>query len=1406
MSDSLSKLQGRGSAVATNDGGRFKRALDYWNQVELLGQEVSLNKFKSDSSKGRFAEKVADDDFEYGETVSALAEMYVKQSKGTWAGLSRTDDDAKSSAPEWYALYFGELPVSLIAKRLIDGSWGDNTGNPDGISGLKADVFPLFEIVCSGGKIVKAGPTFSAWLCASYLDASSKGALSTEDYEACCSEYFKALMQKKEGGRNVKTAKGWADRSFIKFFGRDGKDAWEREGCSFDSVRLFFCSSKADALEWGPAKCSFFRRDIVWVKRHIAAVEPRIAGREETASSHRSSFVGKFMEPFKSLRSSRSGRPAEEQHGTFDLVRHYIDAGFMTEARLDARMDLLDRSAGEEELCDFYSKALFGGRTPAGRWPSRWELSLMQQVAVNLVAGESFKQRCKGSIRSEAAALDVADIFSVNGPPGTGKTTLLKDIVASFVVERAYWLARYAHPDDAFEAELFDDIRFYRLKDDRINDFGILVCSSNNSAVENISKELPLVDGMAKGLLGFEDDSPHRKEDLRKERGAVEGLEYFNEAARIQFGIGSDSDQGDMLLLSARLGNKENKASFCEALKEVHETMRGSETRAFSEKRDSFKRKYEEVCGLLNEHERRGAAGSGGAESARGHRCVSRDFVEGLLGDDSDARRRIQMENPSSTWEINRKRDELFLMALEFMREFVLSSHALKSNYAHLCKGWNGGCGRNDDRAKAFREHFCSLIQSLFLLTPVVSSTFSSIGRFFEDVRPEGDLGQKAPFGLLVVDEAGQAPPHVAIGALARCRRAIVVGDPKQVEPVVESYLDVLQNKWYGAVGPAFVREGTSVQVFADRQNNFGSSLGEADAGWYGCPLLVHRRCVSPMFDISNKVSYGGSMVQGTPDEKLVLNESGEMVCRYGRPSSCWVNVAGKEKGRKNHYVEKQGESAFALMKDSILKSKGAPSLFVISPFKAVADSFRRDLKKWVRTDPDLRDWREHLGEKDFDEYLQSNIGTVHTFQGKEADEVIFMLGCDSGSAGAVAWVGPNIVNVAASRAKKRLYVIGDIEVWKINPNVSAMKGVIDCQWLVEYEKFEKLERAFKESPTDELRKRLVEARARVMACIPSASSLPMKPIDARDRFGFDAGEDGSSEEFVVDMSNYLANTREKLNGIALSADASDGLWDEQAARDRFRSVPKDDLENICCLVKQGFLMRGVYNLFDMGSGDEQGLSGDMSICLLSFCKAAEILLRGGYLRLLKKANPGYRFDGKESKRELKNMKASDATLGVMGRVLKGNSVLLGELTRDERDEEWWRKFGNTVLNVSTTRNSVCHGSSDKRIDRSCYDRAMKDFFDEGIERKVGLLAEGKALSLLEAAVSDSRRVDDAQKAWKESCSRKAGREERPEESPCKAAAPAKEAAGGDAKTRSAAEGADGGRRRAPCRRNGRRE
>ncbi len=65
--------------------------------------------------------------------------------------------------------------------------------------------------------------------------------------------------------------------------------------------------------------------------------------------------------------------------------------------------------------------------------------------------------------------------------------------------------------------------------------------------------------------------------------------------------------------------------------------------------------------------------------------------------------------------------------------------------------------------------------------------------------------------------------------------------------------------------------------------------------------------------------------------------------------------------------------------------------------------------------------------------WLKDRAGTIHTFQGREADTVILLLGAPAKAQnGAREWAAgtPNILNVAVSRAKQNLYVVGSWKVW----------------------------------------------------------------------------------------------------------------------------------------------------------------------------------------------------------------------------------------------------------------------------------------------------------------------------------------------------------------------------------------
>jgi len=313
-------------------------------------------------------------------------------------------------------------------------------------------------------------------------------------------------------------------------------------------------------------------------------------------------------------------------------------------------------------------------------------------------------------------------------------------------------------------------------------------------------------------------------------------------------------------------------------------------------------------------------------------------------------------------------------------------------------------------------QMFSHLYNALSLVIPVLSSTFASVGRFLR-------YAENKSLGMLVIDEAGQAVPQSALGALYRTRCAIVVGDPLQVEPVVtipQVIIDILADNI--GVAKEYKSLENSAQTFADSMNEFNGMIGKRQVG---CPLVVHRRCIEPMFSIANRISYDDRMFNKTNRKEVYLKPDNAFLLQ----KSGWINVKGNEKSAKNHFVEEQAEEVCKLLNNSMKiyddLFKTDNKIFVISPFRTVAESMRKYIAEYFAM--------KGIDKEMIKDWTRKCVGTVHTFQGKDANEVLFVLGCSAQSVGAMNWVvkKANILNVACTRAKYRIAFVGDIDCWK---------------------------------------------------------------------------------------------------------------------------------------------------------------------------------------------------------------------------------------------------------------------------------------------------------------------------------------------------------------------------------------
>ncbi len=766
---------------------------------------------------------------------------------------------------------------------------------------------------------------------------------------------------------------------------------------------------------------------------------------------------------------------------------------------------------------------------PLGRFPSKTEfgLSFMQQIAVNLSAGYDNNQ-----------------MRSVNGPPGTGKTTLLKDIFADLIVKQAYDICNL--PDKLIKGT--DETRYFDKASigvipEHIAENGIVVASSNNGAVQNIVNELPLIGGIDKALIDelteadyfmeisnsnvsqewkdgkqviqiepkeekkfwglfsleggksdnvagilanlsgvvnylktdYEEDEDVYDEFMKKyqetdvlrskaqnfaeeydilfkDKKAYEhALDVYTtekesreqvfqrECTQINAAIGQQQEEIDKLDQNLRnlqqnaVMNEQNRINIQQYL----QSLEGNKPGLFAKKqiKDQYRNNISEAQTnlmqlLKNDMEYTRQIQLVQQQLANLQEMMSKEKVslqnkqqelhmwqEKSERDISDLRERItsaeqkllnggikpldldipydelQLSNPWFDEQFRIAQSKMFIAALRVRKQFL---------YENLK---NINAATNIWRKQ--KEHLDNKIvieaawKWINMTIPVISSTFASFGRMFKN------LG-KNTLGHLFIDEAGQALPQAGVGAIFRSKHVMVVGDPAQIKPVLtlDPYVLGVLGKHFEVSGK-YLSESASVQTMVDAVSQYGyyRDKDKSESSWIGIPLWVHRRCQYPMFSISNLISYNNLMVQGKPG--------------YGKTG--WYDIKGKAKDK---YVEEQGEFLLRIIQEmaelnpAILDKNKDDVIYVISPFSNVAYQLSEKLKS--------------IGFTRYDRGKPTNIGTIHTFQGKEAPIVFMVLGADKQSSGAARWAvdEPNMMNVAATRAQNEFYIIGDRELY----------------------------------------------------------------------------------------------------------------------------------------------------------------------------------------------------------------------------------------------------------------------------------------------------------------------------------------------------------------------------------------
>ena len=258
-------------------------------------------------------------------------------------------------------------------------------------------------------------------------------------------------------------------------------------------------------------------------------------------------------------------------------------------------------------------------------------------------------------------------------------------------------------------------------------------------------------------------------------------------------------------------------------------------------------------------------------------------------------------------------------------------------------------------------------------------------------------------YDLVIIDEASQCDIASMIPLLYRAKRAVIIGDPNQLKHITtmthQQDLELVVKHEVDACFSYCVHSLFDLAISVGHRNDL-------------VHLRDHHRSHADIIDFSNKEFYNGLLRVATDYSRLKFP--------YGPDKSVmWKNIVGKtERPQAGSAYNQEEINAVIEQLSYLVNDNYIGSIGVVTPFKRQADLITSYLKE--------------KDKKLYDELVKNHdfiAATAHKFQGDERDVIILSpVISNNASQSTLNFLGstPNLFNVAITRARASLIVIGD--------------------------------------------------------------------------------------------------------------------------------------------------------------------------------------------------------------------------------------------------------------------------------------------------------------------------------------------------------------------------------------------